>query len=494
MSAAVTARSGFAIISTLTLCQFNSSYRKIFSSIIRDLCAFDGTVSGDLHLSGADFDSRSIGSGSGGKSLQLQSLHSLSRRGKSLGLAARIEEENEMASPRRGDSPLVRSEALSKEEWDLLETPKEETRDDCTVDTLSKSLRDIALDLATMSAPQSREKGKMALSRSLHGDHSTMKRKMKTDYLGSSVHNLTLGRAKSATPGFSPQKTLSMHGTRSMSSRPSHAARDDASMQSTDSKSHKKDTSLPYFEKLCWVCEQLDYPFEYADIVGSQFLGLDGASPITHVDGHVPTMDELVEFLALAFICLADFADLTVVLIDDFQWVDSFSWKIFRVLGNRGKKLLMLCAMRSHDKQAMRRLSTAATRQSELNNLTVEISLLPLDVPDIKVLMSRVLGYTKKKIPESLCVDVFQRSGGLPVYVVQMLEDMKRRNTVEIGENGVLEWTELGLKEKVRRQKDWRYCQSMQHFLIAFYRVEKCRFQFERCSDGGNLPEPIRRP
>jgi predicted ATPase len=161
-------------------------------------------------------------------------------------------------------------------------------------------------------------------------------------------------------------------------------------------------------------------------------------------------MDELVEFLALAFICLAEFADLTVVLIDDFQWVDSFSWKIFRVLVKRGKKLLLLCAMRSHDKQAMRRLSTAATKQVELQNHMVEISLLPLDVPDIKVLMSRVLGYNKKLVPDSLCVDVFQRSGGLPVYVVQMLEDMKRRKTVEIGEKGVLEWTALGLKEKVR--------------------------------------------
>lgn len=422
-----------------------SSYRKILSSIIRDLCEFDGTVGDDFNGSGASLEERES------RGLALQSLHSMGRQRRA-GFASKIEENEEAPQ-----SPVPMSDALSTEEWALL-TPVPDD-DNKTVDTLSKSLRDIVSDLAVKSHHGGRESAPMRqapLSSSLHGDYASMKRMMKAD-LGSSVHRLTLGRSTSVSLRMSPTKTQSFRACRTssshFSSRPTASARDDASATSFDSKEKKKDKdkdgAIPYFEKLCWVCEQLDYPYEYADIVGSQFLGLDGASPVTHVEGHVPTMDELVEFLALAFICLADFADLTVVLIDDFQWVDSFSWKIFRVLGKRGKKLLMLCAMRSHDKQAMRRLSTAATRQNELQNHMVEISLLPLDVPDIKVLMSRVLGHPKKMVPEGLCVDVFQRSGGLPVYVVQVLEDMKRRKTVEIGESGVLEWTALGQKEKV---------------------------------------------
>ena len=433
-----------------------SSYRKIFSSIIHDLCEFDGTFNEkDLHLSGGiSVDDRSLVSRESHRGLALQSMHSMARgRRRSTGLAARIAEDEELDDG-AVNSPTPHTDALSGEEWALL-TPCNE--DDKTVDTLSQSLRDIALDLAgplPQRAAMKKPPG-ISLSSSLHGDYYSLSKRKSLNQadLGSSVHRLTLGRTTSVALRMAPHKAQSVRATRStLPVRPAKEARDDASCQSVESNKskHKKDeTSLPYFEKLCWVCEQLDYPFEYADIVGSQFLGLDGASPVTHVDGHVPTMDELVEFLALAFICLADFADLTVVLIDDFQWVDSFSWKIFRTLGKRGKKLLMLCAMRSHDKQAMRRLSTAATRQSDLQNHMVEISLLPLDVPDIKVLMSRVLGHNKKLVPEGLCVDVFQRSGGLPVYVVQMIEDMKRRNTVEIGENGLLEWTALGLKEKV---------------------------------------------
>lgn len=430
----------------------SSSYRKIFSSIIRDLCEFDGTVGENFNMSGMSIDDRSLVSRESNRGLALQSLHSMAKgRRRSTGLAARIQEEDE----ENPSSPVPQSEALSTEEWALLTPCKEEGGK--PVDTLSKSLRDVALDLSsTVHGTRDTKRAPRGppLSSSMHGDFGAFGKRsttMKAD-LGSSVHRLTLGRSTSVALRMAhPQKLQSVRAARStLSSRPINTTRDDASTHSMDSKSQKKeDTSLPYFEKLCWVCEQLDYPYEYADIVGSQFLGLDGASPVTHVDGHVPTMDELVEFLALAFICLADFADLTVVLIDDFQWVDSFSWKIFRTLGNRGKKMLMLCAMRSHDKQAMRRLSTAATRQTDLQNHMVEISLLPLDVPDIKVLMSRVLGYNKKIVPEPLCVDVFQRSGGLPVYVVQMIEDMKRRNLVEIGESGVLEWTALGQKEKV---------------------------------------------
>jgi hypothetical protein len=207
-------------------------------------------------------------------------------------------------------------------------------------------------------------------------------------------------------------------------------------------------STVQYFEKLCWACEQLEYPYEYADIVGSQFLGFESASPITAVDGHVPTMEELVEFLALAFICMADFSDLTAIFLDDFQWVDSFSWKIFRVACKRVGKLLLICATRSHDKQALRRIATAGTTEGGFQSQIIEISLGPLDLVDIRELMSHVLSHNKSEIPEGLCTDIFQRTGGLPVYVLQLLENIRRKRTLHLV-NGVLQWTEEGLKQKV---------------------------------------------
>lgn len=184
---------------------------------------------------------------------------------------------------------------------------------------------------------------------------------------------------------------------------------------------------VPYLDKLCSVCEQVGYPYEYADLVGSQFLGLDSADPVTHVNGHVPLIAELVEFVAQAFMRITDFADLILLFVDDFQWVDAFTWKVIRALGQSGKKMLLICAMRSHDKQALRRMSTAV-------NCRLEITLGPLDLPEIKELMCSVLKCAESAIDESLCTELYQRTGGVPVYVIELLEALKRSNT--LSQNG----------------------------------------------------------
>ena len=293
------------------------------------------------------------------------------------------------------------------------------------------------------------EPGVKPLSQSLH--RSSTPTSASKESLGQSLSRLSMARSLSVNKA--PNTRQSIRQRRSFGI---NQLRDDSSATSFDASTvftRKMMASVPYFEKLCWVCERLDYPYEYADIVGSQFLGLDGASPVTHVDGHVPTMDELVEFLALAFICIADYADLTVVFLDDFQWVDSFSWKIFRVLCKRGKKLLFMCATRSHDKQALRRLSTAASSQSQLQSQMVEISLGPLDFGEIRQLTAKILDHPESAVSENICADIFQRTGGLPVYVVQVAENMKRKKTVELDPYGVLQWTPEGLKEKVSLQQ-----------------------------------------
>jgi hypothetical protein len=225
-----------------------------------------------------------------------------------------------------------------------------------------------------------------------------------------------------------------------------HSTHDDSSNESVQSQ--RQSSMVPYFEKLCQICEELDYPFEYADIVGSQFLGFECASPITHVDGHVPTMDELVEFLSLAFISMVSFTQFTTIFLDDFQWVDGFSWRVFREICSRYGKILLICATRSHDKQALRRISSAVSPDTQQQSQMIEVSLGPFDFMDIRELMANVLQYDQSTISDNLCSDIFQRTGGLPVFVIQLLENIKRTRTLELIE-GTLQWTAEGLKQKV---------------------------------------------
>lgn len=227
---------------------------------------------------------------------------------------------------------------------------------------------------------------------------------------------------------------------------------DDDDRSDGSESAYRQSSTAMYFEKLCWACEKLDYPFEYADIVGSQFLGFENATPITHVNGHVPTMEELVEFLALAFVCIVDFSKLTTIFIDDFQYADSFSWNILQTIIKRSPRVLLLCAIRSHDKQALRRITSAALPDNKLQAQMIEVSLGPLDFNDIRELISNLLIQKKTAIPDSLCDDIFQRTGGLPVYVVELLENIKRTKTLHLVD-GTLQWTEAGLRQKKKAEK-----------------------------------------
>ena len=200
---------------------------------------------------------------------------------------------------------------------------------------------------------------------------------------------------------------------------------------SMDSVAENRSTTIPYFDKLCWACDEVGYPRAYANLVAFQFLGLNSSRPITHINGHIPLVAELVEFVAEAFMRITDFADLILVFIDDFQWVDSFTWKVIRALGQSGKKMLLICAMRSHDKQAMRRMSTAV-------NFRLEITLGPLDLPEIEELISSAFGCTESSINDDICTDMYQRTGGLPVYVIELLEAIKRNKAFSQGEDGKL--------------------------------------------------------
>lgn len=425
-------------------------------SIVHDLCDLDGS------LSLTDGGRSATSSGTGNTSPDAQRI---GRFRCAPGLEQHMTEEGR-------NTQHQRLQKVSREQWGDVFSMK---------DRVSQSMREIGPLLQgngnMRQLLRKAETGKRFLPSSANLGHSSHYNDVKTstprdglarslhrpvtpkptpkESLGQSLHRLSMARSVSLTG--SPKKSHSMKINRSKS-----LTKDDSSQTSFEASVHTlaKHGVAPYFEKLCWVCEQIQYPYEYADIVGSQFLGLDGANPVTHIEGHVPTMAELSEFLCLVLICIADYADLIVVVLDDFQWVDAFSWKIFQLLSKKWDKLLLLCATRSHDKQALRRLSTAANVQKQR---MVEISLGPLDFAEIRQLIARVLDQNESAVTDSFCSDIFQRTGGLPVYVVQVLENVKRKRTVEMDANGHLQWNAEGLKEKVSAQisESSQPCQAM---------------------------------
>jgi hypothetical protein len=406
-------------------------------SVMRDRCEYDAEFTGKAST---------CSSTTAGKSLLSNRSQNTTNTRRGQLLASRMSLADDRAKPKGG----LYFEKVTEDSVSEF---------DCSP-VSNKSSRSMRRAVAPPALSQARQRQNQNLKNSLgmstHSKHSLAtsgdkNSRRKSDLLSHSMHQ---SNQSNDMPNRRQSFTPRLHMTRGQSIRKQLSKlsklRDDCeeSCASLDTNFMKQGTSANYFEKLCWACDQINYPFEYADIVGSQFLGFENATPVTHVDGHVPTMDELVEFLALVFIVLTDHADLVTIFLDDFHWVDGFSWKIFRVLCKKANKLILLSATRSHDKQALRRMSSAATQEPQLQSQMIEISLGPLDFSEIRELMAVVLDHKKSTIPDALCTDIFQRTGGLPVYVVQVLENIKRNQTVELVD-GVLKWTTEGLVEKV---------------------------------------------
>ncbi|KAL3914266.1 MAG: hypothetical protein SGILL_006170, partial [Bacillariaceae sp.] len=200
---------------------------------------------------------------------------------------------------------------------------------------------------------------------------------------------------------------------------------------------------FPYSEKLVWACNEAGYGEKYARLIASQFLGLEDSTPDAQDDGTVPLMGDLVECIAKCFIKIVDFADIIVIFIDDFQWVDTLTWRVTRALSQSAKRMLFLRASRSHDKRAMRRLSNGLSRGV---TSTMEITLGPLELDGIRELVSFILDMQNAtdSIDEEVCTHIYQKTGGLPVYVIELLETVKRNNSYLWDSEGKLR---LSLKE-----------------------------------------------
>lgn len=249
-----------------------------------------------------------------------------------------------------------------------------------------------------------------------------------------------------------PRRSISRTPSRMGMALPRRPCRMDSN-QSLPSLASHKTVNIPYLKKLCDICEELDYPHEFADIVGSQLLGLDGANPTTHIEGREPTTDEVIDFLSDAFIRLTDECTLTIIFLDDFQWIDSFTWKVIRALCEKGKNMLIMGAMRSQETQALRRMSSVASWHTRMQSRKgiIEVNIGPLESGEVKKMISNILGYDESIIEDQFSQEIYSKTGGITIYVIELLQSIKKNRTVAVDkETGLLRWTPEAAREQKR--------------------------------------------
>ena len=209
----------------------------------------------------------------------------------------------------------------------------------------------------------------------------------------------------------------------------------------TDGDGNAAFIEIPYLEKMRWVCKDLGYEEEYADIVGSRLLDIEGADyNTTTVNGEVPTLDTVVDFLARAFMCFTRHAGVVLVTADDIQWIDTLSWSVLEELFEQGEDLLLLCSARDSERSSKLRISEAKQWGGEDGKFRFrQIHVAPLEMNDMKYLIARVLGQVESAIDDEFCEQLHERSGGgVPVFCIELLDHIRRNMLYEIDEKGTV--------------------------------------------------------
>ena len=192
-----------------------------------------------------------------------------------------------------------------------------------------------------------------------------------------------------------------------------------------------------YAFELRWICQELGFDTEYANTIGTRLLGLkDADRGVPYLSRKPLTHEEISDFLVRAFIKFTDHADLILILLDNVQWIDSISRTVICRLASMKKNLLMICSLLSDKAMRQTRWIYNTWYMADSPRYR-EISLGPFSLPEARQLMSKSFGHNIESFKDSFVNDIYEKTGGLPVFLVEFLENIKRNNKVEIREGKV---------------------------------------------------------
>jgi len=213
---------------------------------------------------------------------------------------------------------------------------------------------------------------------------------------------------------------------------------DSLSLRSQSSRNSTMSTDVTRFR---FICEELNAPPEFVEVVGKRLLGLKSSGGVSNTGGSPPDLDKIVNFMADAFIRCTKHADLVLLALDDVHWMDEMSWKVVQQIFERGQNVLTLIGSRPPSTNP---LMVDKTFLSELQNTYrdegryLEISLQPFNETEVQQMIALALGIEVNEIDSSFWRNVFTTSGGMPHYLSYALETIKRNDLTVKLDNGLV--------------------------------------------------------
>lgn len=196
-------------------------------------------------------------------------------------------------------------------------------------------------------------------------------------------------------------------------------------------------------ERLNEICDALGAPKTFLQIVGYHLLG--HTKKDAGVKEKAPISDEIVDFMAKAFIYCTSHADLTIVALDDMHHTDRLSWKVIQRIFETGKNILFVCGSRplgtrilSADEEFWKNL-TGVQRESDRFQ---EIDIGPLSLLEVAKMASITLSCNVEEVDEQFVKDIFDHTRGMAHFAAQALENCKRKDLCERLRNNKIGWCE----------------------------------------------------
>jgi hypothetical protein len=182
------------------------------------------------------------------------------------------------------------------------------------------------------------------------------------------------------------------------------------------------------------ICRELDMSpsfIEHAlhDLLGVERPNKDGSPAIVKP----PSAKLMVSFMARAFkICVQE-AKLVVVALDDLQYADDLSWKVIREIFDSAPNVLIIGTSYPTDtcKLQVEPKFWNALQQKHKEYRYIKRELGCLDKEEITSMIMKTLGLQRKEVKAELLEGVTIQSGGMPHFVNEILEHMKRQMTLD---------------------------------------------------------------
>ena len=194
-------------------------------------------------------------------------------------------------------------------------------------------------------------------------------------------------------------------------------------------------------EQLKEICSTLEAPKGFLDIVGYHLLGHQ-KSQFNATNETFPMLKEIIEFMSKLFIHFTSKADLTIVALDDIQYIDNMSWQVMQRIYESVQNILFVCSSRRTGPRVFmgNEFWKNLIGSQRMSGRFQELNMGPLNQSEITTLASIVFSCKVEEVDKGFIKVIFDHTRGMPHFASQALQNCKRNNLYRRLDNNKIGW------------------------------------------------------